>query len=524
MPRRTPILIALALVLATCAAYWSVTGHQFVAFDDPSYVTENPQVRAGLSVASALWAFTTVHGANWHPLTWLSHQMDVSLFGLDPGGHHLSNLLLHLLNTVLVLLTLRRITGRLYPSVLVAGLFALHPLHVESVAWVSERKDLLCACFFLVTLLAYHQFVRTRLGSWYLLSLSLFAAALLSKPMAVTLPILLLLIDWWPLGRLTRSSLARMAREKLPFFLLTLASSWITFAAQKAGGAVASLQHITVGMRLANAAVSTLGYLEKCLWPTRLAALYPFPETISYGRVALALLILGLLAAGALWQRERRPYLAFGLGWFLIMLVPVIGVVQVGNQAMADRYSYLPLLGIFLALSFGGAELFRGRERLGAGISLTALALLAVMTRQQVAVWCDTETLYRHALRVTVDNRFMHHNLADELTRQGRWREASEEQAKVVRHWPALAEARLAYGNALFEEGLVEAAAAQYRAAVAINADYAEAYNNLGAALRRLGNLEGALQSYQAALRLNPADRKAQANLDRLRASLLERR
>lgn len=444
-------LIALALVFSTFAAYWPVTGNQFVAYDDPSYVTDNLQVTAGLSVSSALWAFSTTHGANWHPLTWLSHQADVSLFGLNPGRHHLTNLLLHVLNTLLVLLLLNRLTGAFWRSALVAALFALHPLHVESVAWVSERKDLLCAAFFLAALLAYQRFcVQQRALRWHLTSLGLFTCALLAKPMAVTLPVLLLLLDWWPLGRFSRGAWRRLVVEKVPFLLLSLASSWITFIAQRSGGAVVTLDHIGIGMRIANAIFSLAAYLMKMLWPTRLAALYPFPESIPVGQLSSALLLLVLLGAGALWQLRRRPYVLFGLGWYLVMLVPVIGLVQVGNQAMADRYTYLPLLGIFLAISFGVTELFTDREMLLAGMCVALLAGLTLATRYQVLVWRDSETLYRHALAVTENNRYMRHNLADELTRQGRWREASQEQAKVVVQWPAIAEARVAYGNALY--------------------------------------------------------------------------
>ena len=517
------ILVALLLAGATLATYWPVTGHPFVAYDDEFYVVNNSRVTAGFGWQEVRWAFTTFHEANWHPLTWLSHQLDVTLFGLDAGRHHLTSLLIHTANTLLLFLLLGRLTGLLWRPALVAALFALHPLHVESVAWVAERKDLLCAFFVLLTLIAYRRYCRQPAWGAYGLALLCFACALLAKPMAVTIPCLLLLLDVWPLARFSgRAASARaLLLEKLPFFLLSLASAVVTIAAQKSGGAVISLESVGFGQRLANGVVATGSYLAKTAWPRKLAPLYPFPLHIPLWQVWGAAAFLGVVVALALWQRQQRPYLAVGLCWYLGMLVPVSGVMQVGQQGMADRYTYLPLIGIFIVLAWGMGELFprwRCRQEALGATAVGVVALLGVATRQQVGFWRDSETLFRHTLAVTEGNYVMHHNLGVVLENQGRLAEAVAEHARGVALRPLSAESHYYLANALYRQGRTEEAVASYRQALLLKPGYGEAHNNLGAALHLLGRQEEAIAHYREALRLDPADDKARANLESILA------
>jgi hypothetical protein len=511
------IAVAFLLAAATLAVYWPVTGHPFVAYDDGFYVVDNPGVTGGLGWQAARWAFTTFREANWHPLTWLSHQLDVTLFGLAAGRHHLVNLLLHTANTLLLFTLLNRLTGALWRPATVAALFALHPLHVESVAWVAERKDLLCALFVFLSLLAYQRYVRRGGRTAYGLALGLFVLALLAKPMAVTLPLLLLLLDWWPLARFGGSAGAvRRLLEKSPFFACALASAVVTVIAQRSGGAVISLVNVGLGQRLANACVATAGYLGKTVWPTGLAPLYPFPLTIPHWQVWGAAALLVTMVGLALWQRRRRPWLAFGCCWYLVMLVPVSGLVQVGQQGMADRYTYLPLVGIFIATVWGVTELldsWRYRQELLGATALGILALSGFAARQQLDYWRDSETLFRRALAVTFDNFVMHHNLGNELERQGRLAEAVAEHARAVALRPFSAESRYFLANALYRQGRVNDAVANYRQAIRLKPDYGEAHNNLGAAYHVLGQREEAIRQFREALRLDPADAKARQNL-----------
>jgi protein O-mannosyl-transferase len=510
-------LVAILLVGATVAAYWPVTGHPFLAYDDDFYVANNPQVAGGLSWQAAKWAFGTFHEANWHPLTWLSHQLDVTLFGLRAGAHHLTNVLFHGVNILLLFLLLLRLTGAFWRAACVAALFALHPLHVESVAWVAERKDLLCAFFVLLTLLVYQHYVCKKSRSSYALALLLFACALLAKPMAVTLPFLLLLLDYWPLARTERQGTnpRLLVAEKLPFLVLALASTVVTVIAQRAGGAVISLVKVGAGQRLANAAVSAIAYLLKTAWPADLAPLYPFTLHLPPWKVWVATILLAAMVGFALRQR-RRLYCAFGLFWYLGMLVPVSGLVQVGQQGMADRYTYLPLVGIFIVLVWGANDLLSGwrcRQELLGTIALGVVLLCGMAARHQVGYWRSSETLFRHTLAVTTDNYVMHHNLAVLLENEGRIGEALQEHEEALALRPTRAESHYFLANALLRQGLTGEAVARYRLALQINPDYADAHNNMGAALSLYGQRAEAIAHYREALRLNPADDKARANL-----------
>jgi hypothetical protein len=410
-----PILAAVGLVALVAAVYWQVGGFGFVNLDDDLYVYENQRVLAGLSEKGFLQAFTTFDAANWHPLTWLSHSLDVQLLGPGPGGLHVMNVLFHGANTLLLFLLLLVTTGQTWRSALVAALFAVHPLHVESVAWISERKDVLSTFFWLLTMLAWVGWVR-RPGPWrYAAVAALYALGLLSKPMLVTLPVVLVLFDVWPLGRLPRDvplprALWPLVREKVPLLALAAASSAVTILAQSRGGAVMSQEAISVGVRLQNAAVAAATYLWQMVWPTRLAAIYPHPGLVGgvpAWQVALSLVVLGAATTLALWSRRRQPAVLVGWLWYLVTLVPVVGIVQVGGQAHADRYTYVPLIGIFLAIAWGipaGAAATPVRR---AGVWATATAvllLLSVQAHRQVATWRNNFTLYENAIEVTTNN------------------------------------------------------------------------------------------------------------------------
>jgi tetratricopeptide (TPR) repeat protein len=470
------VFACLVVAVAVAAAYAPLAHNGFVTYDDPDYLTGNATVLAGLTAGGVRWAFSTFHAGNWHPLTWLGHMATVQLFGLRPFGHHLVSLLLHCANTILVLLLLRRLGGGLGRSASVAFLFGIHPLHVESVAWVAELKDLLCAFFFLLSLICYLDYAQRQTAGRYFMVAACFVLALMSKPMAVTLPAVLLLLDYWPLARFGpagRGS-ARLVLEKLPLALLAAAASGITFVAQRTSGFVNALDRGSLLENAGNALLAYVAYLGKLFWPAGLAIQYPFDAAaVTPGRVAAAgLLLLGVTALVLRWR--QYPYLAVGWFWYLGTLVPVIGVVSVGSHALADRYTYLPSLGIFIMLAWGGAEL--GRNRPAARPMLAALAAVAVMalgvaTWRQVGVWHDSGTLYRHALQHTRDNWLVHNNLGVVLTSRNDVRGAFFHLSESVR----------------------------------LNPDFAEAHYNLGVLfLYELHNGARAIDCFRTALRLDP--------------------
>ena len=497
--RSLRVLAVLSLAFLSVLPYALVSGHGFVLFDDDKYIVGNPWVRGGLTREGVAWAFGTFHAANWHPLTWLSHMLDVEWFGMAPGPHHLVNVALHAVNTVLLFLVFSGMTGEVRRSALVAALFAVHPLHVESVAWVSERKDLLCALFFLLSTGAYAMYAR-RGGTLPSLAVNLaFGLALLSKPRAVTLPFLLLLLDFWPLGRLAAGQEVPSASrgispvpfrtlllEKAPLFAMSAASSVVTWLAQRKGGSLDAA--IPFGARAANAAVSYAAYLCKAAWPSGLAVFYPPPAGIGqapilWQSVGAVLLIAGVTAA-ALRMARRAPFLCAGWLWYLGMLVPVIGLVKVGAQAMADRYTYLPLTGVFVALAWGVPALlppFRRRTFVLGAAAGAIVLLLGAAAYLQASYWKDSITLFSHALRVTSGNWMAHYDLA------------------------------LAYQA----EGDLLRAESQYREVLRILPDAADAHINLGVVLQDTGRLDEALIHYREALRLSPGDTVARNNLER---------
>ena len=487
-----------ALVAAVALApFLQVAGHAFLHYDDDVYVTENPVVRDGLSWAGVRWAFTTVHAANWHPLTWLSHMLDVQLFGLTPGAHHLVNVALHAANAVLLWLVLSRLTGRAGRSALVAVLFAVHPLHVESVAWVAERKDVLSTLCGLAALGAYLHHVR-RPGPGRLAIVALFhAASLMAKPMWVTAPFLLLLLDVWPLRRIEGLELGgaasepgpprlpawRILAEKVPLLVLSAASSAITVVAQHRGGALETLAGVGLSTRLGNALVAYVRYLGMAVWPSGLAAFYPLqPAGPTSWKVLGAAAVIAVVTAWAVAVRKRAPWVLVGWCWYLGTLVPVIGVVQVGAQALADRYTYLPLVGILIAAVWEAHRLGRRLRVPEPALAAAAAVLVAVLvfaTARQAAVWRDQEALFRHAIAVTGDNGYAELGLSQDLARAGRDREALAHAYRAVQLDPGWPKAHQHLGFVAYRLGLVDLAIFALQQAIALEPGYAEAHQNL---------------------------------------------
>jgi tetratricopeptide (TPR) repeat protein len=504
-----------------------------VNFDDPDYLEDNPMVLRGLSGEGVAWAFTTGHASNWHPLTWLSHMLDVELFGTHWGAHHGVNLTLHLISTLLLFLFWWRATGRWWLSVIVAAFFSLHPLHVESVAWLSERKDVLSGLLAWLALLAYLGWVRQPGLRRYAVLLVVFAAGLMAKPMLVTLPCVLLLVDFWPLGRLeladdgpptwrsVATSLWPRVREKLPLFALVVASAMVTVVVQRAGGTVSTLGNVPPLERLANAVVTYATYLGQMLWPVNLAALYPHPGMPSAVKILFSILVLAGISVWVAWRWRREPFLLAGWLWYLGMLVPVVGLVQVGAQARADRFTYLPLVGVFVLLVWGGArglerlEVFRRRpaEWLVAVGMLALLVAWSVQARQQVMVWQDSETLFLHALEVTDDNYLMANFLGITLMEEGNPDEAEAYLRQAVEIRPSFAEAHNNLGVLAQRRGDLSAAAEHFRTAIGYDPEHADAHNNLANALGDLGRAQEALAHYRRALELEPGNASAEHNL-----------
>jgi protein O-mannosyl-transferase len=521
--RRLLIAICVALVAMTWVVYGQTLHHDFVNYDDEDYVTTNAQVSRGVTLEGIVWAFTSVHSANWHPLTWISHMVDCQLYGLNAGGHHLTNLLLHALNAILLFFLLRQMTGALWRSAFVAALFAVHPLRVESVAWISERKDVLSGLFFLLTLMAYVRYTRAPNRMRYLFVLLLGACGLMSKPMLVSLPLVLLLLDYWPLNRLPSLSLAsagnrkilgRLLLEKWPLFLFSLASSVVTIIAQR--GAMQPIWRIGFAARLGNSAIAYVEYIRQMFWPKDLAVMYPwYAERLQPSSIALAAALLAIIFL-AVWLLRRHRYLATGWLWYLIMLVPVIGILHVGNQSSADRYTYLPLIGLFVAVTWGISELMANlpyRRALFSALALVVLASLAFLARIQAAYWQDGETLWTHALAATTRNIIAEGNLGDALYRfKGKSAEAwihFENSLRINRHQP---EVLSSVGVFYLESGRIDKARAHFEEALVIEPNFADAHYNLGNLYLQLAAPQEALTHYQRALETKPDDVQALNN------------
>jgi Flp pilus assembly protein TadD len=517
---RTQLVLRLAICAALIAITWAVfgqtLGHGFVNFDDPLYVSENDHVRAGLNWHGVVWAFTHIHSHNWHPLTTMSHMLDCQLFGLRPGAHHFVNVLLHSVNVVLLFVLLAQITERPWSSGFVAAIFAIHPLRVESVAWISERKDVLSGLFFVLTLFAYFYYTRKpNLGRYVTMSI-LFACGLMSKPMLVTLPIILLLLDYWPLERFSGASAAKLLVEKMPLAIMSVASAAVTLVVQSEGVGLVPLGMLPLSWRITNALAAYLIYIWQMIWPADLALVYNHPGKLPVWEIASSAALLTAVTLGAFWLRKRSPYLIIGWLWYLIMLLPVIGLVQVGGQAHADRYTYLSQIGLYIAGTWGIADLSRSwRYRapiLGAAAAIL-ISGLTLVAASQVRYWHDSERLWRHTLAVTTDNDVAHLSLGQLLLDQKRLNDAIAELQTVVARHPNDVDARLRLAGALSEKkGRMNDAIAEYEAAARI-----EPNPNVGTTLANLlleqGRIDEAIQCYRDVVQLQPSSALAHYNL-----------
>jgi len=556
--RKTCRLVCLILTAVTLATYWRVSGDNFINFDDDYYIVQNPWVNQGLSFKGIAWAFTHFYSANWHPITWISHMLDCELFGLQPGPQHVVNLGFHAANAALLFTLLKRTTGALWRSAIVAGLFALHPLHVESVAWAAERKDVLSTFFGLLALLCYAQYAKTGAirSRYYWGALFFFVMGLMSKPMVVTLPFVMLLLDFWPLGRVSTTSdnpmeidfrkLKTLLLEKWPFFMLVPISCVITYFAQKSAGAVATNDR---GFYMGNALVSYVRYIGRMFWPIDLSVIYPL-YTITPWKVAGAAFFLLAISVLCIKARQKKPYLLMGWLWYLGMLVPVIGFMQVGPQSSADRYTYMSLTGLFVICVWGAADLmkdWRFRKPVAVIASTLILLVCSALTVHQLQFWKNGVTLFEHTIAVTANNAFGEDEYAGALIIAGKGKEAFAHDAEALRLAPdnaiiqndyaaALVEvgrapdalshyaqaAQLApnnaliqnnYGVALARAGMTNDAIARYQQALHIQPDYVDAYNNLGTVLAGEGHLDEAAASLSRALAIEPDNADIHLNL-----------
>jgi tetratricopeptide (TPR) repeat protein len=529
--------ICVLLALAVFAVFSQTLWHPFVNYDDNEYVYENPQVMKGLTLHGIGWAFTTSLSGYWHPLTWLSHMLDCQIWGLNAGGYHLTNVLFHAANVVLLFLVLRRMmslhpdksagaaasqAGALWPSAFVAAVFAIHPLNVESVAWVAERKNVLSTFFWLLTMGAYLGYVNQPGWRRYGLVISCYVLGLMSKPMLVTLPFVLLLLDWWPLHRFERSKLRPLLLEKVPLFLLAVASSVVTYLGQKRVGAVMTLEQSHFGVRLAKVPVNYVTYLWHTVWPEELLIPYPYPPTFAISQVVMSAALLAGITLLVLWAVRSKPYAAVGWFWFLGTLVPVIGLVQVGTTPVADRFTYVPQIGLYLMVAWAARDLTASwryrRQILGATAAMVITALM-VCAAIQTSYWRDSESLWIHTLACTSGNYIAHGNLANTLADQGRSVEAIEHYQKAIEINPAYAEAENNLATVLLAAGRLGEAIEHCQRALEIDPNFAEAYYNLGCAFDNQGRSAEAIGHYQKAIELNPDLAEAHHNLGALFSS-----
>ena len=508
--RSSVFLIYAALALVTAAAFEPVCKNDFIRqYDDATYVTENPNVKGGISLESIRWAFTAMYAANWHPLTWLSHMLDCEIFGLDSSRHHLINLLFHIANVLLLFYVFSKMTGAIWRSAFVAAVFAIHPLHVQSVAWVAERKDVLSGFFWMLTLAIYVWYSGKPCIRRYLLLVISFCLGLMCKPMLVTLPLVLLLLDFWPLGRWQSArSMFALITEKIPLLALSAASSVITFIAQQKGGSMRYAASWSFETRLANAMVSYMGYIGKMFYPSSLAVFYPqFVRKLGDLESVVSFLVLAGLSIVVLWQIRRRPYLAVGWFWYVGTLVPVIGLVQAGGQAMADRYTYIPLIGISIMVAWGGGEVLEKWRRLKIWAAILAglvFCFLLTATRTQVGYWRDDYTLFSHAVKVTKNNYLAHYNLAKSLESKGEYGQAIENYKKVVQINRGDYGAYNNMGAIFLKEGQLDQAVASCEESLKIKPDYIAAIYNLGLAKLKQGKYEEAIAQFTRALEVKP--------------------
>ncbi|MCK9195700.1 MAG: tetratricopeptide repeat protein [Syntrophales bacterium] len=571
--KKNILWLCLCIALLTFMVYGQVKDHPFIDFDDYEYITENPHVRSGLNTDNIVWAFTSYHSNNWHPLTWISHMVDVQIFGLNPAGHHLVNVLFHIINTLLLLFLMRRMTGALWPSAFVAAIFALHPLHVESVAWAAERKDVLSTCFWLLTTWMYIRYTETPDWKRYIPVILMFALGLMAKQMLVTLPFVLLLLDYWPLGRMAgkgghkkdagkswpaakrqQASISRLIVEKIPLFALAVLAGIIVFIVQQQSGVLYSLTPFPFQIRLENALVSYVGYIVKMLCPVSLAVFYPHPlHSLALWKVLGAAGLLIAVSAATIWKGRRYPYLITGWFWYLGTLVPVIGLVQVGVQAMADRYTYIPLIGLFIMIAWGGLDLasFLARQqeinpekdqpagaatsprkqkkptpvsalsraelfvpgRIVFGLTVAVLLILSFLTWRQVGYWRDNITLYSHAARVVPGNYWASNNLGAALASRGQIDAAMTWFAESLNIMPYYPGANQNMAAALYKQGRYEEAVPLLAKALKLQPRNPDLHVTLGAVLLKMGRKAEAATHFREALILRPGDGNAYEGL-----------
>jgi Flp pilus assembly protein TadD len=554
--KKQNLIVYIFLVIVTIAVYWQVNQHNFINCDDPVYVTDNLHVQSGITLDGFRWAFSTTYAEFWHPLTWLSLMLDYQFYGLNAGGYHLTNLILHILSTLLLFWLFNRMTKMVWRSAFVAALFALHPLHVESVAWIAERKDVLSAFFFMLTLCLYVYYTEKPDIKKYLLVLFCFACGLMSKSIVVTLPVILILLDYWPLNRFESKKeniVLWQLKEKIPFFVLSAVFTIITLYAQYRPTVI----HFPLSSRIANALVSFVVYLEKTFWPYDLAAFYPFVDPLPAWQVVGAALLIILISVTVILMLRRSPYLFVGWLWYAIILLPVIGVIQINSQAMADRYTYLSLIGIGIMLSWGIPLLFQREDirkiiLFPAGIAV--IVILAVLSWHQCGYWENDVKLFNHILHSTKDNFLAHNNLGAALFKEGKFEAAINHYNKAIRikpdiavtyHNRASAYAKLGqyqravedfseairqkpdYAEAYYNRGTIycilhqySLAIIDYNQAVRIKPDYAEVYYNRGNSYAYLGQYSLAIADYGSAISLNPHDAQAHYNRGTIYAAL----
>jgi Flp pilus assembly protein TadD len=501
------LLICLTLTLVTLAVYYQVHSFKFIIMDDSVYVCKNPNIQAGITFKAVKWAFTTNYAEFWHPLTWLSLMLDWQLFGSSSAGFHLTNLIIHIANTLLLFLVLKRMTNALWQSAFVAALFALHPLHIEAVAWVAERKEVLSAFFWILTMWAYLRYVKQSNIFRYFLTMLIFALGLMAKPMLVTLPFVFLLLDYWPLDRMKRFDwkiIYRLVWEKFPFFILSAIGCAVAFFAEKHGGMVASFVTLSLKYRIYNAFISYIEYIKKMIWPVKLAIIYPHPGlSVSVLYAVISAILLLVVTIFILGFAGKRKYLVTGWFWYLGTLLPVIGLIQVGTHAMADRYSYITLTGLFIIIAWGLPELivkWSHRKFILWNSSLIVLSALAVCTYLQAQYWKDTITVFQHALAVTNYNYNAHFLMTKELLEQGRIDEAIWHNAQALQIKPDYIDALNGMGVALHEAGRVDEAVVYYKKAIEIDPHTYEANANLGFVLASKGKFAEAARHYEIAM------------------------
>ena len=520
---RAELLICLLLLTVTLVVYWQVRSFTFVNYDDGQYVIENQYVKDGLNYKSIRWAFSSYHAANWHPLTWLSHILDIELYGMNLGAHHQTNLIFHIANALLLFFVFRRMTSNLWQSGFVATLFALHPLHVESVAWVSERKDVLSTFFWMLTIYSYARYAACPGINRYLPVVGFFILGLMAKPMLVTLPFVLLLLDYWPLRRIQFNSLGDdhirfikkqspglfLIWEKIPLFALVMASGVVTFLAQKSGGAVGSMELYPFTTRVANAIVAYVKYIGKMIWPANLAVLYPYSYRLPGWQIIGAGALLVLITFMAIRSFRQRPWFIVGWLWFIGTLVPVIGLVQVGLQAMADRYTYIPLIGVFITVAWGVPELlhkWRHKEKLLWIATVAVLTILSITSWVQIQYWKNSHTLFKHALDVTENNYLAHNAFGNALKEEGKSNEAMHHYLSALEIRPDYAAPHYNIGHTLVAQGKLDDAIKHFQKALQIKPDHAAAHDNLGYVFMIQGKFEQAIMHYSEALRIKPDD------------------